>query len=120
MSLERNFQSTALKYLNSLKGCMAENQSGNAAQSGRADIVGCYKGRMFRLELKVPDHKNDVTDLQRLELRKWKRCGCIVGVVYSMEAIKRLFEVPLTDKLAKVFTMSEENGCVSWAEIPGV
>ena len=35
MPKESSFQSQALVYLNSINGCVAENVSGNSAQSGR-------------------------------------------------------------------------------------
>lgn len=91
MGRESSFQSTVLEYLNSLPGCRAENVSGNASQSGRPDITGCYKGRMFKLELKVPEHNSTASRKQGLELRRWKNAGCVTGVIYTMEAIKHLF-----------------------------
>ena len=112
---ESSFQSRALQYLNSIPGCRAENVSGNAMQSGRPDINGCYCGRMFKLELKVPDHKNVATKKQELELQKWAVVGAVVGVIYSMESLKKLVEClehpvyPVREKRFK-----EENGCESW------
>lgn len=88
MGRESAFQAQVLRYLNSLPDCKAENVSGNAMQSGRPDINGCYRGHAFKLELKVPDHKNTTSKKQDLELRKWAAVGCSVGVIYSMRALK--------------------------------
>ena len=119
MGFESSFQSTVLKYLNSLPGCKAENVSGNANQSGRPDINGCYKGRMFKIELKTPDNKNEATKKQSLELRKWKNVGCAVAVIYDMDMLKEMFsfdwcffEQAHGDKV--------ENGCHSWYSIPPI
>ena len=53
MGLESSFQNSVLNYLNSIPRCKAENVSGNASQSGRPDINGCFHGRMFKLKAKA-------------------------------------------------------------------
>lgn len=118
--MESDFQSRALQYLNSLPGCRAENVSGNAMQSGRPDINGCLYGRMFKIELKIPDHKNSATKKQELELRKWSVVGAAVGVLYSMDALKVFMEhlqhSTFSDCRVKI-TFPEENDCESWFQI---
>lgn len=116
MGLEKSFQSALLEYLNSIPGCAAENVSGNAAQSGRADINGCYKGRTFRFELKSPDHKNTASKKQLLNMRRWLNAGAVVGTFYSMSAVKELFREDWSKPLYKVFL--EANGCASSFKIP--
>ena len=118
MGRETGFQSRVLEYLNSISGCRAENLSGDATQSGRPDINGCYKGRMFKLELKQPDNKYEASTKQSLELRRWKNAGCVVGVIYSMTALKKLFEVNWDWSHIKSVRIVEKNGCSSWYEIP--
>ena len=116
--MESSFQSRALQYLNSIPGCRAENVSGNAIQSGRPDINGCYCGRMFKLELKVPDHKNTTTKKQDLELRKWAAVGAAVGVIYSMNSLKKFMEHLYNNKYpSRKERFEEENGCESWFQI---
>lgn len=117
MGLENNFQSTVLKYLNSLPGCKAENVSGNANQSGRPDINGCYRGRMFKIELKTPDNKNEATKKQSLELRRWRNAGCAVAVIYTMDFLKEMFSFDWDDYEQ---SQAQEiiNGCRSWYIIP--
>lgn len=120
MGFESNFQSTVLKYLNSLPGCRAENVSGNANQSGRPDINGCYKGRMFKIELKTPDNKNEATRKQRLELRKWANVGCAVAVAYDLDFIRFMFEHGVWDSTFedRCERTHEASGCQSWYIIP--
>lgn len=112
--MESSLQTQVLKYLNSLHGCVAENVSGNAMQSGRADINGCFRGRCFRIELKVPDHRNVTSTKQKLNLRRWQNAGALTVVAYSLGFIKQLF----TDdgiQLKAQCSHQEENGCVSFA-----
>ncbi len=117
MGLESNFQSTALKYLNSLPGCKAENVSGNANQSGRPDINGCYRGRMFKIELKTPDNKNEATKKQSLELRRWRNAGCAVAVIYTMDFLKYMFSFDW-DAYEQSQAQDMTDGCMSWYIIP--
>ena len=113
MGLEKNFQAEALKYLNSLPHCRAENVSGNAKQSGRPDINGCYCGRMFKIELKAPDNKNSASKKQSYELQRWHRAGAAVGVIYSMETMELYRGV----KNHASYEVQELNGCTSWYTI---
>lgn len=118
MGRENGFQSWVLNYLNSIPGCQAENVSGDATQSGRPDILGCFRGRMFKIELKQPDNEYQASIKQILELRRWSNAGCVIGVAYSRDFIRWLFSQPWEDKN---FTGGEENtapGCVSWARVP--
>lgn len=117
MGLESSFQSSVLEYLNKLPGCKAENVSGNASQSGRPDINGCFRGRMFKLELKMPDHRYKASKKQQLELRRWKNAGCVVGVIYSMGMIHKLFSLDWEQHFGYT-EMPENNGCLSWFDIP--
>lgn len=91
MPKESSVQSSVLEYLNSLKGCIAENVSGNSSQSGRADINGCFRRRAFRIELKVPDRGNTPTKKQLYELLRWQKAGAIVMVAYSLDNVKTIF-----------------------------
>lgn len=93
MPIESSIQSAVLEYLNSLPECIAENVSGNAKQSGRADINGCYKGRCFKIELKSPDTGYKPTKQQLLYLKRWKRAGALVGVCYSIEDVKEVLGI---------------------------
>ena len=90
---ESRLQSSVLSYLNSIPGCIAENVSGNAQQSGRADINACYKGRCIKIELKDPSTGYKATQQQLLYLKKWKAAGAIVGVCYSIEDVKELIKI---------------------------
>lgn len=116
MGRESTLQQWVLRYLNSLPGCSAENVSGNASQSGRPDITGCYQGRMLKLELKVPDHKNTATQKQLLELSRWRRAGAIVGVCYSISIVEDAIKHSQEHRVLLIHP--ENNHCLSWVYIP--
>ena len=91
MALESSIQSQILDYINKLPKGIAENVSGNAQQSGRADINACIDGITFKIEVKTEDTaygRKGVTAKQRLYLEKWARAGAISCVVYSVEDVK--------------------------------
>lgn len=119
MGLESSLQSSALDFLNSLPGCVAENVSGNSRQSGRPDVNGCYQGRMFKIELKTPDNKYKASKKQELNLRRWNRSGAITGVVYSLRFLKDIFGLPDFPSPG-YYEHKEANGCLSWINIPEV
>ena len=89
---EPRLQTKVLQYLNSLPKCIAENVSGNANQSGRSDINGCYEGHCLKIELKDPTTGYQPSKKQLLYLKKWKRAGAITGIAYSVEDVKNLLQ----------------------------
>lgn len=90
---ENSLQTRALKYLNSLPNCIAENVSGNSNQSGRADINGCISGRAFKIELKDPKTGYKPSKKQLRYLDKWrKKAGALAAVCYSLDEVKELLE----------------------------
>lgn len=91
MASETSIQSDIIDYINSLPQGRAENVSGNAQQSGRADVNACIRGRLFKIEVKTEDTeygREGASTKQRLYLEKWARAGAISCVVYSVEDVK--------------------------------
>lgn len=89
-----------LKKLNSITGCVAEKVHGNAFQSGKPDINGCFYGYSFRMEAKSADTGYKVTKIQLEDMAKWERCGAITGVVKSVNDALELLD-KIADKLPK-------------------
>lgn len=87
---ETGIQSKILGYLNSLPQCIAENVSGNASQSGRADINACYKGVCLRLEVKGGTEGYGATQQQKLNLKRWRLAGAKTAVIESVADAKRI------------------------------
>lgn len=93
MASETTIQGNIIDYINSLPFGRAENVSGNAQQSGRADINACIDGRTFKIEVKTEDTgygRKGETTKQRLYLEKWARAGAFSCVVYSVNDVKYL------------------------------
>ena len=74
-----------LKYLNGLIGCYARKVPGGFFSSGWPDIVGCYAGRAFLIEVKVPGNKTTV--LQDAELNRWGAAKARTLVAYSVDDV---------------------------------
>lgn len=95
MASESTVQNNILDYINSLPYGVAENVSGNAKQSGRADINACIGGRTFKIEVKTEDTaygRKGASTKQRLYLERWARAGAISCVVYSVEDIQFIID----------------------------
>lgn len=93
MALESTITNNIIKYLNGLEGCKAEKLMGNAFQRDMPDINGCWKGQMFKIEVKSPDHGNKATKGQLLQLKLWSKVGAVCFVAYSVEDVtKRINE----------------------------
>ena len=74
-----------LKYLNGLVGCYARKVHGGFFSSGWPDVVGCYAGRSFLIEVKRPGGKT--TSLQDQELKRWGAAGARTLVAYSVDDV---------------------------------
>lgn len=99
MALESSIQESILDYINSLPYGRAENVSGNAQQSGRADINACIYGWLLKIEVKSENTtygRKGATTKQRLYLEKWAKAGAMSCVVYSVDDVKYVI-----DKLLK-------------------
>ena len=76
------------RYLDKLPECYVIKTHGSVYVAGQPDLLGCYKGRMFALEVKRPGGKP--TKLQQAVLKKWEAAGAIAAVVTSVEEVKEL------------------------------
>jgi len=74
-----------LTYLNGLLGCYARKVPGGFFSSGWPDIVGCYAGRAFLIEVKVPGNKTTV--LQDAELNRWGAAKARTLIAYSVDDV---------------------------------
>lgn len=74
-----------LTYLNGLLGCYARKVPGGFFSSGWPDIVGCYAGRAFLIEVKVPGGKT--TRLQDKELGRWGAAKARTLIAYSVDDV---------------------------------
>lgn len=72
MATEQAIQKKIIKYLES-QGCYVVN--GVYSKAGIPDLIGCYKGKFFGIEVKKPDTMNTVSKLQEYNLQKIKDLG---------------------------------------------
>lgn len=88
---ERSLQSSVMSYLGRLDRCKAYNLHGSAwSGSGRPDIIGCYKGVMFCIELKLPGELP--TKIQEYELCKWRAAGALAWYATRLEHVIELID----------------------------
>lgn len=88
--LEKSIVNGILKYLSGIEGCHAVKTHGSAYSGGQPDVDVCYKGQTIKLEVKRPGKQ--ATALQEAVLAQWKAAGAIVGVVTSVEEVKRIMD----------------------------
>ena len=85
---EKAIVNSIKRYLDKLPGCYVVKTHGSIYGAGQPDLLGCYKGRMFALEVKRPGRRP--TKLQQAVLKKWEAAGAIAAVVTSVEEVKEL------------------------------
>ena len=84
-TLEKYIVDGILKYLNGLVGCYAKKKHGSQFNPGWPDIIGCYAGRAFFIEVKQPG--NEPTALQAEELKRWGQAKARTLVAYSVDDV---------------------------------
>lgn len=88
--LERAITDKILRWLRRQERCWCFKVLGGGAQArGVPDIIGCWRGRFFALEVKRPRFGR-VSPLQAHVIGQLRAAGAIVGVVYGLEDVRRL------------------------------
>lgn len=101
MKNESELTRETVKAFNRLEDCYAFRVHGGPNQKkGTLDITGCYKGYFFSIEQKMPDKRNNVTDIQAANIRKIDAAGGIVGVATSIEESIELLRFGYQRKLS--------------------
>jgi Holliday junction resolvase len=85
--LEKGEQSKIIKFLRS-KGCYVFKVS-LANRNGVPDLIGCYQGKFFAIEVKR-DGK-EPTELQKWNLEQIRRAGGYSMVANTLEEVKSFF-----------------------------
>lgn len=87
---ERDIVNKILKYLNGLHACKAIKIHGDGyTEAGTPDILGCYRSKMFAIEVKVPG--KEPTSLQYQRLYQWRDAGAEHMWVDNLEKVKERF-----------------------------
>lgn len=82
---EQQIQKKIINYLES-EGCYVVN--GIYSKAGIPDLIGCYKGMFFGIEVKTPEKQTNVSKLQEYNLKRIKTCGGESIVVWTVEQVK--------------------------------
>ena len=83
---EQTIQRKIIKYLES-QGCYVVKVIA-ASKSGVPDIVGCYEGVFFGIEVKTPTTRNNVSKLQEYNLDKIRQAGGHSIVAWDVEMVE--------------------------------
>jgi hypothetical protein len=62
-----------------------EHPHGSQFSAGMLDLVGCHESVYFAFEVKTPQNKRGVTDLQLATLASVQRAGGVAAVVRSVD-----------------------------------
>ena len=93
MPLEKTIKQKILKYLNGLPTCYARGKHSSPFSKGWPDVLGSLSGRTLAVEVKQPG--KGATKLQEAEQVKWFKAGTIVGVVTSVDDVRKILECAL-------------------------
>jgi hypothetical protein len=89
---ESSITRAIMQFLRSLPDCHAVKTWGGPISAGLPDILGCWRGRAFALEVKRPGGK--LTPRQAAGLDTWRRAGAIAAVVRSVDDARAALGVP--------------------------
>lgn len=79
---EKSVVNHLMKKLGGIIGCYAiKTHGGGYGSVGQPDIIGCYSGCMFAVEVKTSHGK--ISEIQKSVLNKWNRAGAVTAVVWS-------------------------------------
>ena len=89
--LEGGLQKECLRWAKSLPEVWVLKVVGSATQaSGVPDIIMCINGHFVAVELKRPDGKGRVSDIQKAQIERIQRAGGAAVVVNSFEGFKEV------------------------------
>ena len=86
---EQVIQKSIIKYLKT-KAYVVKIVS--ASKSGVPDILISYKGRFIAFEVKTPDKKNNVSDLQEHNINEIVKNGGLAFDVWELNQVKEIIK----------------------------
>lgn len=60
----------------------------NATKKGVLDIIACVKGRFVTIEVKQPDKKDNVSELQQYNIKLAQKAGGIAFVAWNVPMVE--------------------------------
>lgn len=87
---EQDIQRKIIKYLESVGAYVVKIVASN--KSGTPDILACYRGIFLAIEVKRPETKTNVSELQEYNIKKIKEAGGVAIVSWDLDAVKATIE----------------------------
>lgn len=87
---EQDIQRKIIKYLESVGAYVVKVVASN--KSGTPDILACYRGIFLAIEVKRPETKTNVSELQEYNIKKIKEAGGVAIVSWDLDAVKAVVE----------------------------
>ena len=87
---EQDIQRKIIKYLESVGAYVVKVVASN--KSGTPDILSCYRGIFLAIEVKRPETKTNVSELQEYNIKKIKEAGGVAIVSWDLDAVKAVVE----------------------------
>lgn len=88
---ESALQKECLRWAKSLPKSWALKVVGSGVQSsGVPDIIMCIKGYFIAIELKRPDGKGKLSDIQKAQMERIRKAGGRAVMVSSFEEFKKI------------------------------
>lgn len=92
---ESRLRSAIVKALSAYSGYWIVTHQAGTQEKGLPDIIGCYAGKFFGLEVKMPGRRHTLTERQEYVLEKIRKAGGVAVVVSSVgEAYDLVFGSP--------------------------
>jgi penicillin-binding protein-related factor A (putative recombinase) len=127
-TLEKKIENSILDYLNLIQGCMAfkvqttgvydkkingYRKAGKGVILGTSDILGCYKGYFFALEVKTPKTATTAKTYPSKEQKDFidmvRKNGGTAYVVYNLKQVERIIDIIKNqDRFSKILTNTIE------------
>ena len=86
---EQAIQKSIIKYLKTVAYVV---KIISASKSGIPDLLVLYKGRFIAFEVKTPDKKNNVSDLQEHNISEIVKNGGLAFVVWELNQVKEIIK----------------------------
>lgn len=83
---EQDIQRKIIKYLESVGAYVVKVVASN--KSGTPDILACYRGIFLAIEVKRPETKTNVSELQEYNIKKIKEAGGVAIVSWDLDVVK--------------------------------
>lgn len=87
---EQDIQRKIIKYLESVGAYVVKVVASN--KSGTPDILACYRGIFLAVEVKRPETRTNVSELQEYNIKKIKEAGGVAIVSWDLDAVKATIE----------------------------